>query len=202
MRGAELPKVVDRDEQRARIRSAARAVFARRGLSQTGLAHVASAAGVSRPTLYHYFADKQALVRDLAAELLEEEERLFAQALAASGPIVGRLERLAEAVVDRFGAWAHHGGALLEAWADDPRGVRTLLRRVRSDLASMIGEAQRAKAIASGARPEELALMIIGLIDGLMLQVLLDPKGVPPTRATKRALRDALVRVLRAEKTR
>jgi TetR/AcrR family transcriptional regulator len=197
-----VPKVVDRDEQRARIRGAARAVFARRGLSRTGLAHVASAAGISRPTLYHYFADKQALVRDLAAELLEEEERLFAQALAAPGPLVPRLERLADAVVDRFGAWAKHGGALLEAWAEDPRGVRALLRRVRSDLASMIGAAQRAKEIVPGARPEDLALMIIGLIDGLMLQVFLDPKGVPPTRATKRALRDVLVRVLRGEETR
>lgn len=194
-----MPKVVDRDEQRARIRSAARTVFARRGLSGTGLTHVASAAGVSRATLYHYFADKQALVQDLAAELLEEEERLFAQALAAPGPIVTRLERLADAVVDRFAAWADHGGALLEAWARDPRSVRALLRQLRSDLTAMIRQAQRANEIAAGPPPEELALMIIGLIDGLMLQVFLDPKAVPPTRATQRALRDVLQRVLGLE---
>ena len=194
-----MPKVVDRDEQRARIRSAARTVFARRGLARTGLTHVAKAAGVSRPTLYHYFADKKALVRDLAAELLEEEEQLFAQALAAPGPIVTRLERLADAVVDRFGAWADHGGALLEAWAEDPNSVRAVLRQVRADLAAMIRQAQRAKEIAPGARPEDIALLIIGLIDGLMIQVFLDPKGVPPTQATKRALRDALQRLLHVE---
>jgi AcrR family transcriptional regulator len=195
-----MPKVVDHDEQRARIRFAARSVFARRGLARTGLAHVASEAGVSRPTLYHYFADKQALVRDLAAELLAEEGELFARALATHGPLLDRLERLAEAVVDRFAAWADHGGALLEAWADDPQRVRATLRVVRADLASMIRRAQRDREIAAGsARPEEAALMIVGLIDGLMLQVFLDPKGVPPTRAVKRALRDALARILQPE---
>lgn len=194
-----MPKVVDRGEQRAKIRSAARAVFARRGLAGTGLEHVASAAGISRPTLYHYFTDKQALVQDLAAELLDEEERLFAQALAAPGPLVTRIERLANAIVDRFAPWADHGGALLEAWVADPRKIRALLRQVRSDLAAMIRQGRRSKEIAAGPPPEEVALMIIGLIDGLMLQVFLDPKGVPATQSTKRALRDALVRILQLE---
>ena len=190
-----MPKIVDPELERARIRTAARGVFAQRGLARTGLTHVARAAGIGRATLYHYFSDKNELVKDLAAELLEEEEQLFAQALADGGPVVARIERLADAVVDRFAAWADHGGALLEAWAGDPGSVRSVIRKVRRELASLIRRAQRDGEISATARADELALMVVALIDGLMLQVYLDPKGVPPAPQTKRALRDALRRV-------
>ena len=70
-----MPKVVDTAVQRREIRRAARRVFARRGVASTGLTHVAEAAGMGRSSLYHYYADKASLVRDLTRELLAEEER-------------------------------------------------------------------------------------------------------------------------------
>ena len=76
-----MPKVVDAAEQRSRIREAARQVFARRGVAGTGLVHVAKAARISRSNLYHYYPDKAAPFRDLAQELLDEEEALFRAAL-------------------------------------------------------------------------------------------------------------------------
>ena len=53
-----MPKVVDHDQQRERIRRTAWAVFARRGIKSTGLAHVVEAASVGRSILYHYYANK------------------------------------------------------------------------------------------------------------------------------------------------
>jgi len=196
-----VPKVVDADEQRALIRGAARAVFARRGVAGTGLAHVAAQAGVSRTGLYHYYPDKAALVRDLARELLEEEERLFQAALEAPGSVAERIERLADGVVERFAAWASFGRPLLEIWARDARRMRPVLRRLRAALATLIAEGQRRGEIARTLAPAETAALLVGLIDGLMLQVFIDPDGVPPTRGIRDSLAETLARILQPRST-
>ena len=196
-----MPKVVDADEQRALIRGAARAVFARRGVAGTGLAHVAAQAGVSRTGLYHYYPDKAALVRDLARELLEEEERLFQAALEAPGSVAERIERLADGVVERFAAWASFGRPLLEIWARDARRMRPVLRRLRAALATLIAEGQRRGEIARTLAPAETAALLVGLIDGLMLQVFIDPDGVPPTRGIRDSLAETLARILQPRST-
>jgi AcrR family transcriptional regulator len=197
-----VPKIVDAEEQRARIRDAARAVFARRGVGATGLAQVAAEAGTSRTGIYHYYPDKSALVRDLARELLAEEERLFEEALLAPGGAEERIARLADGVLGRFAAWAQYGRPLLEIWAQDTRRLRPLLRRLRRALVALIEEGQRQGEIATELAPDETAALLVGVIDGLMLQVFIDPAGVPASRAMRDALVATLGRILRAENTR
>jgi AcrR family transcriptional regulator len=194
-----MPKIVDAAAQRAAIREAARTVFARRGLKGTGLAHVAAAAGVSRSGLYHYYRDQAALVRDVARELSAAEERLFAEALAHPGPVAERIERLANAVIERFSAWADLGPVLLEVWSTDASRLRPLLRRLRQSLGALIRQGQRRGEIAATLPPLETAALLIGAIDGLMLQVLIDPHGVPPARAMRRVLGATLRRILSPE---
>ena len=195
-----MPRVVDADEQRARIRSAARAVFSRRGVGE-GLARIAAEAGISRTGLYHYYPDKEALVRDLAQELLDEEERLFAQALEAPGDVEERIQRLADGVLERFVAWSDYGRPLLELWARETRRLRPLLRRLREALATLMRDAQRRGQVDRDLPPDETAALLVALIDGLMLQVFVDPQGVPPTRKMREALAEALRSILR-EKSR
>lgn len=194
-----MPKIVDADAQRARIRSAARRVAARRGLSGAALARVAAEAGVSRPALYHYYADKDALLRDLARELLAEEEQLFAEALARPGPVPERIEALADAVLARFASWAESGRALLEIWCEDARRLRTVLLRLRQALAQLIRAGQQQGEIDPRLAPDETAALLVGLIDGLMLQVFIDPRGVPASPAMREALAAALRRILHTE---
>jgi AcrR family transcriptional regulator len=197
-----VPKIVDAAEQRARIREAARAVFARRGVGGTGLGHIAAEAGVSRTGVYHYYPDKQALVRDLARELLAEEDRLFEAALRAPGDVEDRIARLADGVLERFLAWAEYGRPLLEIWAQEARRLRPMLRRLREALAALIREGQRRDEIARELAPDETAVLLVGLIDGLMLQVFIDPAGVSPSKAMREALVATLRQILRVENSR
>ncbi|WP_457423365.1 TetR/AcrR family transcriptional regulator [Roseateles sp. P5_E7] len=53
------------DAQRADILAAAAALFADQGFSATSMNQVAEACGVAKPTLYHYFEDKQALLAQI-----------------------------------------------------------------------------------------------------------------------------------------
>lgn len=53
------------DAQRADILAAAASLFAGQGFSATSMNQVAQACGVAKPTLYHYFQDKQELLAQI-----------------------------------------------------------------------------------------------------------------------------------------
>ena len=85
------PRAADYEAHRAHILKAAAALFARRGYTAATMAGVAAASGVSKPTLYHYFQDKEALLLDIAGSHVERLEALVRQCREADGlPEMGR----------------------------------------------------------------------------------------------------------------
>lgn len=99
------------DDARERLLDAAAACIQRYGLEKTGISDVASEAGVTRRTVYRYFADRDALIsaalvrgvqdfadraRALMAEQIDPGEMLLAGLLYAlralpADPLLGRL---------------------------------------------------------------------------------------------------------------
>jgi len=193
-----VPKIVDEEQQRGRIRSAARSVFSRQGLSTTGLAHVAAAAGMRRSTLYHYYPDKAALIRDLADDILAEEESAFRAALEAEGSALERIVRLADEVIGLFESRVALGRILLELWASEPRRIRPMLRRVRAALAELVRVGQQQGEIAGELDPDATAVLLVALMDGLLVQVFLDPKGVQTDARLRQSFALSLRRALEA----
>ncbi len=191
-----MPKIVDAAAQRRQIRRAARRVFARRGVARTGLAHVAERAGMGRSTLYHYYPDKAALVRDLARDLLREEAGLFAGALHKDGSPLARIERLIEQLTGLFGAWAALGRLVYDLRTLDAGRFRAFFRRARRDLARLILEGQRRGEIDRALEPELTAAGLIGLIDGVLLQQFVEPAAFDDPNALARALRRSARKML------
>ena len=187
-----MPKVVDAAVQRQQIRRAAQRVFARRGAAATGLVHVAEAAGMGRSSLYHYYPDRDALVRDLVRDLLAAEESLFTDAARGSGSPRQRIETLVVRLTGLFEEWTTVGRLLLELRARDARLFRAFFRRIREALASLLVAGQRAGEVDAELDPPLAAATLIGAVDGLLLQYALDPGAFPDPQA----LRTALVRVV------
>ncbi|BBX17419.1 TetR family transcriptional regulator [Mycolicibacterium duvalii] len=75
---------------RARILAATAEVLGRNGTAKLSLSDVAAQAGVSRPTLYRYFADK----RELLDAFVVWERRLYEQAVAEATSGLPAHERL------------------------------------------------------------------------------------------------------------
>jgi AcrR family transcriptional regulator len=188
-----MPKVVDAPAQRRDIRSAARRVFSQHGVAGTGLAHVAEAAGMGRSSLYHYYPDKASLLRDLVRDLLAEEEAVFREALRGEGDALDRIERLMTVLAGMFEAWTHAGRMISDLRVRDARMFRPFFRRVRRELAATITEGQASGVIDRDVDAELAAATLIGAVDGLLLQRIVDPRAFePPAR-----LRDELVRLTR-----
>ena len=170
-----MPKRVDRAAQRAEIRDAARRAFGARGVAGTGLSHVAREAGMGRSSLYHYYPDKQCLVRDLIQDLVRNEEALFAAALQSPGSALERIERLTRALPAVFAEWSQLGTMIFDLWSRDAVRFRPLFRQMRNDLAALIREGQDTGEIEASLDAELTAAVVIGAIDGLLLQHLIDP---------------------------
>ena len=192
-----MPKIVDRDLQRETIRKAARRAFARRGVAAVGLVHVARAAGIGRASIYHYYADKAALVRDLVRELLAEEEALIASALRQrEGSPLRRIEHLTGELAELFADWAALGKMLLDLWSLSGTAFKPFFRRIRRDLAELISAGQRAGEIDGALDAQEAATAVIAIIDGMLLQKVIDRTALGNNAETRRVLVQCVWRML------
>jgi TetR/AcrR family transcriptional repressor of nem operon len=88
-----LPQTSKGKATRARIVAAAAAEMFERGVARTSLEEVKAAAGVSSSQLYHYFADKQALV----LAVIEHQTQAI---IAGQEPLLSQLDSL-----DALRAW-------------------------------------------------------------------------------------------------
>jgi len=175
-----MPKQVDATALRSDIRRAARRVFARRGVEGTGLTHVAREAGMGRSSLYHYYSDKAALLDDLMGEAFEQESALFRACLRAPGSTQKRLDTLIDASVGMLDEWAAVGRMLLDFRIRDTQRFGETLEGLRVELARALREGQRTGEVGAELDPTLVAAVLIGAIDGLLLQHFLDPKALEP----------------------
>jgi AcrR family transcriptional regulator len=192
-----MPKQVDAAALKREIRSAARQVFARRGVRGTGLTHVAEEVGMGRSSLYHYYPDKDALLSDLVIEMLRQERALFRTCLRGPGSVLARVRHLLDTNVALFDDWAAVGRVMVELRLNDARRFRRFFRGFRAELAAALVEGQASGEIDSGLDTEMSAATLIGAIDGLLFQYFLDPRALPKERVRK-ALHSIVSRSLRA----
>jgi len=82
---------------RTEILARALELFAQRGYDGTGVQEVVMAAGVTKPTLYHYFGSKRGLLRSLLASQEERQNAAIQPAVDYHGDLPLTLRRIATA---------------------------------------------------------------------------------------------------------
>jgi TetR/AcrR family transcriptional regulator len=76
------PRSATYDQQRDEILSRAAELFADAGYHGTSMNQVAAACGVTKPALYHYFRDKDALLAAIAQQHVDHLEEIVAEVAA------------------------------------------------------------------------------------------------------------------------
>jgi AcrR family transcriptional regulator len=151
------PLRADAARNRARVLDAARTAFAEAGLD-VGVEEIARRAGVGKGTLYRRFPTKEALVRAIFEDILEEIDRIVAVAeaeadawkaftiyLAATARMQASNQGFYDVVAQRLGA---------AALTDEQR------RRVMDSTTRMLKRAQDADVVRSDLVPEDVQLML------------------------------------------
>ena len=178
--------------------------LARDGYARLTMKKVAREAGVSQGSLHYYFADKRAmLVATLTAVSRDLDRRVAAAQSRAPREPAARLRALVrtclEVAVDRSEFWV----VFLEFWGEmvHDRRLRAVNAEVYTRTRRLLG-----RLIADGVRagrfravdPERAAAVVLGLVDGVSLQLTFDPRAFTVPEAA-RFCDDALARYLHQE---
>lgn len=77
-----MPKVIDHDKRKQDILRRSFMIFAQKGYQETNLSYIADRCGISRPTLYLYFKDKEEIffyaMREITVGMFNEYKELVA----------------------------------------------------------------------------------------------------------------------------
>ena len=76
-----MPKIIDHEKRKQEILKRSFVIFAQRGYQDTNLSYIADRCGISRPTLYLYFKDKEEIfyyaVKEMTHSMFSDYKDLF-----------------------------------------------------------------------------------------------------------------------------
>ncbi len=165
--------------RRPEILAAAAAVIRERGLENARVADVAEAAGTSAPSVLYWFASKAALLKEA---LTSAEERFYDELARDLEGIESARERLVHIVESGAGDGDYDAALWMELWAKalrDPELAETraeLDGRWRSTIATVVREGQ-ASGEFGAVDPDEFAVLLGSLLDGLSVQIALGTRS-------------------------
>jgi AcrR family transcriptional regulator len=177
--------------RRPELLSAAATVIRRRGLARARVADVAAEAGTSAPSVLYYFASKAQLLKEA---LTYAEERYYEELAVTLAQTESARDRLV-LIAGWSAADGDYDAALwMELWAwalRDPDLAATreeLERRWRRTIAEVVRYGQ-GRGEFGEADPEEFAVLLAALLDGLAVQIALRDSEVTPDRVRELALK-------------
>jgi AcrR family transcriptional regulator len=167
------------ERSRTAIIGAAAALFADAGYRGTSLATIAAAVGMTQPGLLHHFPSKEDLLLAVLEQHYNEDSRVVDHGLQTGG--LELFDALDDLVARNAAAPAHVrllavlvAEALTESHPAHDHFVARY-RRVRSTLQQTLRDEQRRGEISADTDVDNLALLIVSVMDGLQLQWMLDP---------------------------
>jgi AcrR family transcriptional regulator len=190
-------------QRRLQTLEAAVEVIGERGLCDTRVADIARRAGLSPALLLYYFGSKDNL---LTEALTFSEDRFYLNTFHELADITDSRIRLVKLidlaippdnasgqVTGDWGDWT----LWIELWAralrDDEASRKrgALDRRWRTTIADIVRTGQRSGEFLSAADPDEFALRLAALMDGLVIQLLLGDPDVSAEKMRRLCLQTA-----------
>jgi AcrR family transcriptional regulator len=161
------------------------------GIAATSTRAIAARAGLNQGIIHYYFKSKEELMMRVLGTIFHNSS-LNIEAVGNSnlGPIK-KLNLILEAGLSLIGPrkdefivfvalWAHAmatGGEMLSLY-------RTLFRRFRATVKKIIEEGEESGIFKKGIS-DETALLIVGAVEGLGLQYVIDPKEIKPDKSIR-----------------
>jgi AcrR family transcriptional regulator len=198
------PKVGMGPVRREQIVRATVRCLAREGYTRLTMKKVAREAGVSQGILHYYFADKRAILTATLDAVSRDLDRRVAAAQSRTGrDPAARLRALVRACLEVAVGRPEFWVVFVEFWGEMMHDRR--LREVNADvydrtrrlIARLIAEGIRAGRFRP-VNPARAAAVVLGLVDGVSLQLTFDPKAFDVAEAA-RFCDDALGRYLARE---
>jgi AcrR family transcriptional regulator len=174
-----------RAETRSKLMNAAGNVFAEHGYERATLEEIADRAGLSKGAVYYNFASKEelflALLEDRLVGQLDGVEQVFEEATPPERQSRAAAQRFLEGI-ERDPRWAPLFFEFLAYSARDParraRFAEQFLRAARRLLTGVIERRYEDLQVDPPMSPEELAICIDALANGMLIERLFDREAI------------------------
>jgi len=179
------PRIVDKQAKRAQITQAAAEVFARKGFQGASVDDIATAAGVSKGTVYGYFENKEELFyatfEVFQGELVLQCEAVMAAQTTAFDKLAGCLKICVTSLQQNIQMFP----LTLELWAAASSGsarerfavaMENLYREFRGMTSGLIEAGKASGEFRADVNGEAVAAWLVGGVDGMMLQYWFDQR--------------------------
>jgi len=175
-----MPKIIDKKAKKLEILHAAAKVFAEKGVVKTKMVDIAAEAGIGKGTIYEYYRSKEEIFGDTFRLIFDHMESQLANGIGHTQDPVLKLKKLIQVTLKEF--LEHSGdlaGIMMDFWAE---GIRSKdnnvlsiinLELVYSEYKLLIADILHdgiKKGIFRKIDVNSLAAIIIGSMDGIMLQ--------------------------------
>jgi len=180
------PKIVDKEAKKMEILQAAIQVFSQKGVANTKMIDIATAASIGKGTIYEYFPSKEDIFITGFQHFFDGFEEMVAASIKESDNPEQQLQILIRSSLSTFfGSHPDFAGIILEFWAE---GIRTKddtidnvinLKQVYQSYREMIIQIINAgieQGVFRKLDPVPYASFLIGAMDGLMLQWVMEPE--------------------------
>ncbi|BBX38319.1 TetR family transcriptional regulator [Mycolicibacterium mageritense DSM 44476 = CIP 104973] len=179
-----MPRPSVEAERRPQILSAACAVIAQIGIPALRLSDVAKQAGVSSGTVHYYFETKRDVITAAFEFNLSDSLARRQELLSADKDSLAILHDVVESYLPADDRSRQAWKVWLALWAEGGRDevlqeINDRLYGQWRDVVAGVIRAAQTEGLARAGDPVTLANMLIGMLDGLAVQVILQSPSMP-----------------------
>lgn len=185
------PKIIDKKERKDHIVQVAIGIFTQKGLERTTIREIAEAAGMGKGTIYEYFKSKEELVQYSFQFFMHRMGMDLEEILISPLNAREKLERIIDSFIQIISPeFRQMMGVTLHFWGEAMRTLdthniifnemRDFYKSYTSIFADIMIEGIEEGLFREDLKPLPTAALLVGMMDGVMLQWLLDMEYFDP----------------------
>ena len=182
-------RIVDKQEKRDLILDSSLKVFSRRGFSQATMQDIAAEADIGKGTIYEYFRSKDEIIQNTWMAFMRRMGEQLEEILAAPLPGVEKLRHVLAAFLEIIqGEDAGVIRIMFNFWAEAMRDtsqsnvmfveMNKYYGIYRQAMAAVLVQGIEEGVFRPGLNVISTASILIGMLDGLLAQWILDPDAL------------------------
>ncbi len=176
----------EEQDARAVLLEAATALFAQKGYAGTSVREIVERAGVTKPVLYYYFENKEGLFRSILEWANELHKEMLGQVLESGGTAMERFIHLWQSVYRGVTEYRDLFNMIYNLIFGPPEGSPNYdFDQFQREMAKTIKAIYRdglARGEVREADPDEIAVLILSLMDYSLHLDRIHPEAIDPER--------------------
>jgi len=204
--------IVDKKEKQKNIVRSAMKIFSQKGFDRTTVSDIAQEAGIGKGTYYEYFKSKDEVIHLVfdyfMQDLVPDFQKIVQQSIPASEKIILMIKSMSHLIESK--EQQDFVGLVFDVWAEGIRSqphrkslelkMKQFYKDYREPVVEVLKQGIRSGEFRSDIKMEAEASVLIGLLDGLLVQWVLDRKGFPIQSALDAVVETLLRGILSQDK--